>query len=334
MIRKYLTSCTLIIAFMVLMSMPGLPVSVKIKDITIFDGMKTNQVIGYGLVVGLQGTGDSRSSITKSSLQNMLNNLGIEAEALSSKNCAAVLLTAELSACVHSGDRVNVSVSSIGDAKSLTGGTLVQSALKGADDVIYVVAQGAVSIPGLDRGRRSVKTAGVVVNGGLIEKDIQPEVVKNGRISLLMNNWNHAQAYGIIKAVKEKYPESDPVLSVNGKIDIKLIKDISIEEFMTNIGEISVDPAQSPVVVIHEKDGTIATGGSVKISRAMVSREGLTIEIKDAAKRGSAAVINDAVSVADIVDTLNSVGASTADIIAILKALKDSGSLHAELIVR
>lgn len=332
--RNIFIAGVFIILVLITTDIPVLGVSVKIKDIAIFDGMKTNQVIGYGLVVGLQGTGDSRSSLARSSLQNMLNNLGIEAEAMSSKNCAAVLLTAELPACVHTGDRVNVMVSSIGDAKSLAGGVLAQSALKGADDVIYVAAQGSVSIPGLDRGRRSVKTAGVVVNGGMVEKDIQPDVVKNGRVGLLLHNWNHAQAHGIIKAINEKYPDSEAVLAANGKIEIKVIKDISIEEFMTNIGEIDVEPAQSPVVIIHEKDGTIASGGSVRISRAMVSREGLTVEIKDAARRGAAVTINDTVSVSDIVDTLNSIGASTADIIAILKALKDSGSLHADLIVR
>ena len=332
--RKPLVSVISLAACMLIAGAARGEVTVKIKDITTYDGMKTNHVFGYGLVVGLQGTGDSRTSLAKSSLQNMLNNLGIEAEMISSNNCAAVLMTAELPPYAHSGDRVTVSVSSIGDAKSLAGGTLVQSPLKGADDVIYVVAQGPVSISGQARGRGAIKTAGIVTRGGLVERDIRPDVITDGKIKLILNTWNYSLAHNIIKAVKEKFPESKPSLDGDGKISIAVVRDLTIDEYMMSLGEIEVTAAQKPVIVIHEKDGTIATGGTIRISQAMVSRQGLTVEIRESARQGSAAMIQDTTSVSDLVETLNSIGASTDDIVAILKALKDAGSLHAELIVR
>lgn len=321
--------------FFILILSAGLrsEVSVKLKDISFISGLKYNQLYGYGLVVGLQGTGDSRSSVTRSSLNNLLKNLGIEGNDLVSKNTAAVLLTAQLPPFVSVGDRIDITVSSIGDAKSLEGGILVQSPLKGADNVIYAVVQGALALQ-VPRGRRKgVKTVAVISCGGVIEREIIPSIVNENNIFIVLKNWDYTLADSVIKAIKAKFPGSKPQL-VEGKIRLSIQKETNIPEFISTVQNIEITPALKARIVINERTGTIAAGGSVRISEAMVSREGITVEISGSGKKGSASLVKDVSSVKDLVDMLNSIGASTSDIIAILKALQDAGALYAELIIK
>ena len=146
-------------------------IPVKIKNLSFIDGYKPNQVYGYGLVVGLAGTGDSKSNLTKSSLKNMLNSIGIQETNPSTKNTAAVMISATIPPHLRLGEKIDVYVSSVGDAKSLNGGILIQSPLKGADGNIYVVAQGKLSFPSGEDRRSSVKTSGLIVSGGIVEKE-------------------------------------------------------------------------------------------------------------------------------------------------------------------
>ncbi len=309
-------------------------VTVKIRDISFISGLKYNQLYGYGLVVGLQGTGDSKSSITKSSLKNLLKNFGMEGDDLVSKNSAAVLLTAQLPPFVRVGDRIDITVSSIGDAKSLEGGILIQSPLKGADNVIYAVVQGALTLQVPDGRRgRGVRTVAVIKGGGVIEREIIPRIVNNNSILMVLKNWDYTLANAVIKAIGSRFPDSKPGL-VNGKIRISIKKETNIPEFVSTIQNLEITPAVKARIVINERTGTIAAGGSVKISEAMVSREGITVEITGSGKKGSASLIRDTGSVKDLVDMLNSIGASTSDIIEILKALQDAGALYAELIIK
>lgn len=318
-------------------------VSVKVKDISFIDGLKENQVFGYGLVVGLQGTGDTRKSpLTKSSLKNLLKNLGMEGDDITSANTAAVLVTGKLPAFVRVGDRIDVTVSSIGDAKSLEGGILIQAPLRGGDGAIYAVAQGTLAVPRVKNERRTVRTVAQIDGGAVVEREILPEIVfhdkddKEGldKIFIVLREWDYTVGNSIIKAVASKYPESKPVMASGGRIQVSLVKNISIPEFISTIENIEVTPAYRARVVVNERDGTIVTGGDVKISAAMVSREGLTVEVKETGKKVSASELKDSASVKELVDTLNATGATTADIISILKALEASGALHAELIVR
>jgi flagellar P-ring protein precursor FlgI len=310
-------------------------VSVKIKDISFIDGLKENQIYGYGLVVGLQGTGDTKKSpITKSSLKNLLKNMGMEGEDITSANTAAVLVTAKLPAFVRVGDRIDVTVSSIGDAKSLEGGILAQSPLRGADNLIYAVAQGPLPTLRVAGNRRPVRTVAHIAGGALVEREIATDIVFDDYINIVLKEWDFSLANSVIKAVAGKYPDSKPGMTKAGKIQVRLMKDISLPEFISSIENIEVTPAYRAKVVVNERDGTIVTGGDVKISGAMVSREGLTVEIKDTANKVSASYIKDSSTVKDLVDSLNAIGANTSDIISILKALEASGALHAELIVR
>ncbi len=310
-------------------------VSVKVKDLSFIDGLKENQIYGYGLVVGLQGTGDTRRSpMTKSSLQNLLKTLGMEGDDIVPANTAAVLLTARLPAFARVGDRIDVTVSSIGDAKSLEGGILVQSPMRGADNLIYAAAQGSLAVPKVSGSRRGVNTVATVSGGGLVERAVEPEVVFEDAIFIVLKKWDYTVADGIIKAVAQRYPESGPEIAQGSKIRIKLAKDVALPEFISTIENMEIAPSDSAKVVVSEREGTIVTGGGVRISAAMVSREGLTVEIGGTGGKVSAVALKDAATVKDLVDSLNATGATTTDIIAILKALEASGALHAELIVR
>jgi flagellar P-ring protein FlgI len=310
-------------------------VTVKVRDISYIDGLKENQVCGYGLVVGLAGTGDTRKSpLTKSSLKNLLKNLGMEGDDIASANTAAVLVIGRMPAFARVGDRIDVTVSSIGDARSLEGGILVQSPLRGADGAIYAVAQGSLSMPKIAGSRRTVRTVAQMNGGAIVERDISPEVVFDNNIFIVLKEWDYSTASSIIKAVAAKYPDSKPAMAKGGKIQIILAKDVSVPEFISSIENIEITPAYRARVVVNERDGTIVTGGEVKISAAMVSKEGLTVEIKETGKKVAAAELKDSATVKDLVDSLNATGATTADIISILKALENSGALHAELIVR
>ncbi len=311
-------------------------IKVKIKDLAYIDGLKENQIYGFGLVVGLQGTGDSRSVLTQSSLKNLLKNMGMQEEGtINSKNTAAVLITAKLPPFVRVGDKINVSVSSLGDAKSLEGGVLVQSPLRGADDKVYAVAQGPLSLDSpADRRARFVKTAARIMGGGIVEREIDTDIVVQNGISLVVKKWDFFEVNQIMKAVAEKYPQSNPVIVKGGRIRLSIPSGTPFAEFISTIENIEITAGGFARVVVNEKDGTIVMGGEVKISEALVSKEGLVIRIEGSTQKGSVAHIKETSTVKDLVDTLNVIGASTRDIVSILKALKEAGALHAELILQ
>lgn len=314
-------------------------IPVKIKNLAFIDGYKPNQVYGYGLVVGLAGTGDSKSALTKSSLKNMLNSIGLQDNNPSTKNTAAVMISATVPPHLRIGEKIDVNVSSVGDSKSLVGGILIQSPLKGADGNIYIVAQGKLSFPAGEDRRSGVKTSGIVFSGGIVEKEIKPDfIVKTSdnkdAINLVLNRWDYSTADKVMKALKKKLKNSDVTLSDNGKITITIDATLPLSEFISNMENVEIIPDSNAIVVVNERDGTIVTGGNVTISEAMVSKKGMMIQVENSDKKVNAVHLKDAATVKDLVDSLNAVGASTEDIISILKALKDSGALHAELIVR
>ena len=314
-------------------------VNVKIKEITFIDGLKENQVFGFGVVVGLAGSGDSKTSLAESSLKSVLKSIGIgEDENYKSKNIAAVMLTAKLPSFARVGDKVDVTVSSIGDAKSLEGGVLVQSPLMGADSRIYVVAQGTLAFA-MPKSGKKIRTAANVINGGIVERALEPEIIENNAIMLVLRDWDFTVANNIIKAVSGQFPDAKPEIANNGKIKLLVTNNTNLTEFISSIENIEVAAGTDARVVINEKDGTVVMGGDVKISDVVVSKDGMTIKVKSgegnagSGEKASAAMVNGS-SVKDIVDSLNYIGASTQDIISILKAIKDAGALHAQLIIK
>jgi len=192
MIKRFIL--IIIIVPFILVNLSAEP-SVSIKNLTYISGYKKNQVYGFGLVTGLPNTGDSKSNLTRSSVKNLLNSLGIQEKDPVTKNIAAVLITADLPPHIRIGDRVDVSVSSIGDAKSIEGGILIQSPLRGADDNIYVVAQGKLP-ESQGNNRNRVKTVSSISSGGIIEREIRPEYILTDDnnlqyISLVLKNWDY-----------------------------------------------------------------------------------------------------------------------------------------------
>ena len=332
--RRTILLVVLLLSIILPLSYGYSEIRIKIRDIAFIDGLRGNQVFGFGLVVGLQGTGDSKSALTKSSLKNLLQNLGLEQEGFDTRNVAAVLITGRLPSFMRVGDKIDVTVSSIGDAKSLEGGILIQSPIKGADDRIYVVAQGPLSIEGAQKRGRAIKTVARITNGGIVVKEIEPDIVVDNSISLVLKNWDFSAANKIMKAVSEKYPESIPAISRGGRIRINVPKDMNIIEFVSTIENLEITSVSSSRVVVNEKDGTIVMGEDVKISEVVVSRDGITIKAEGSENKGSAALLKEASTVKDLMDSLNYIGASTHDIISILKALKEAGSLHADLIIQ
>ncbi len=330
---------TFTIVFTMIAFQMNAEIPVKVKNISFIDGYKPNQAYGYGLVVGLQGTGDSKSILTKNSLKNLFASMGLQESNPVTKNTAAVIISATLPPNLRIGEKIDVSVSSVGDAKSLSGGILVQSPLKGGDGLIYVVAQGKVSFPSGENLRNVIKTAGIVTGGGVVEKEIKPDFVfktadNKDFIYLVLNKWDYSTADKLIKALKLKLKTSEINLAENGRISITIDAAIPLSEFISNIENIEVVPDTRATVVINEKDGTIVTGGNVAISEAMVSRRGMMVQIEKSDKKLSASIIKDSSTVKDLVESLNAVGANTDDIISILKALKDSGALHADLVIK
>ncbi len=326
-------------------------VKVKVKNLCMVDGYKYNQVYGYGLVVGLPGTGDSKTALTKDSIKNLLETLGIRTEQPVIRNIAAVLITARLEPHTRKGDRVDVLVSSIGDAKSLEGGLLIQSSLKGADGKIYVVAQGRLESPEVNDRKSKGLTVLPINNGGIAERSVRPSFVfkekkKNeGKdeeerffIRLNLKKWDYTNADKIVKSINNVYKGLGAFAGRDGKIIVPIAKEPPLSEFMSKILNIEIEPEIRARVVIDQVSGVIVSGGHVQVSESMVSRNGMTMEIEGSFvgfNRGkNSALLKDLTTVKDIVDTLNAIGAKTGDIIAILKALKESGSLHAELIVK
>jgi len=333
------TGRILVLIFTLISFQLNAEIPVKVKNISFIDGYKPNQAYGYGLVVGLQGSGDSKSILTKNSLKNLFASMGLQETNPVTKNTAAVIISATLPPNLRIGEKIDVSVSSVGDAKSLSGGILVQSPLKGGDGLIYLVAQGKISFPAGENTRSNVKTAGIITGGGVVEKEIKPDFVfktadNKDFIYLVLNKWDYSTADKLIKALKSKLKSSEINIAENGRISITIDTAIPLSEFISNIENIEIVPDTRATVVINEKDGTIVTGGNVAISEAMVSRRGMMVQIEKSDKKLSASIIKDASTVKDLVESLNAVGATTDDIISILKALKDSGALHADLVIK
>lgn len=344
-----------------------LPVNTRIKDVAKVQGVRANQLTGYGLVFGLAGTGDSNKSInTIQSIVNTLRSFGVVVDQtkLQSKNVAAVMVSAKLPAFFKPGDTIDVTVSSMGDAKSLAGGVLIQTPLRAANGGVYAVGQGAVTTGGFASGgsvgssvQKNFPTVGLISNGAIVEKEVPYQIGTNGQINLALNNPDFTTANRVTEAITAKFgtiaTARDPG-TVTVSVPAAYGRDIV--GFIAAIEEIRIKPDDMARVVINERTGTIVMGSNVAIDEVAVAQGGLTIKItktrdvsqpfpfsrgqtmpvdnqqvkaKEAA--GNLLVLPSTASVGDVVAALNSVGAMPRDIITILQAMKAAGALHAEL---
>ncbi|MEB2848239.1 flagellar basal body P-ring protein FlgI [Endobacterium cereale] len=351
---------------------PAFADAARIKDIASLQAGRENQLIGYGLVVGLQGSGDSlRSSpFTEQSMRAMLQNLGISTQGgqSSAKNLAAVMVTANLPPFASPGSRIDVNVSSLGDATSLRGGTLVMTSLSGADGQIYAVAQGAVVVSGFQAQgaaatlTEGVTTSGRVPNGAIIEREL-PSKFKDGvNLVLQLRNPDFSTAQRMADAVNmfasQRY--GGPVAEARDSQEIIISKprQADLTRLMAEIENLIVQTDTPAKVVINERTGTIVIGADVKVSRVAVSYGTLTVQVTEtpqivqpepfsrgetavqdqtdimAMKDGGQVAILNGPDLRTLVAGLNSIGVKPDGIIAILQGIKSAGALQAELVLQ
>jgi flagellar P-ring protein FlgI len=344
---------------------------VRIKDIVDVEGVRSNQLIGYGLVVGLNGTGDKlgKSIFTRESLVGMLERLGVNTRdqvlKLDTKNIAAVMVTAELPAFTHGGSRIDVSVSALGDATNLTGGTLLVTPLLAADGDIYAVAQGAVVTGAISaRGAassvtRGVPTAGRIPNGATVEKEVAFRLDKGGAsLRLGLRNPDLTTARRIADAINRAVgPVSKAIDPRTVLVEIASRDPI---EMLGRIENLRVQPDNPAVVIVDEASGTIVMGDNVRISTVAIAQGNLTIRVTetplvsqpDQFSNGTATtvprtqvqvddqhdrklgILDSGVTLRDLVASLNALGVGPRDLISILQSIKAAGALQADLQVK
>jgi len=352
----------------------------RIKDLTTVAAMRSNQLIGYGLVVGLQGTGDgSDVSFTAQSMKTLLNRLGVSMEGplsdfetatssgkLDIKNVAAVMVTAELPGFAKPGQKIDITVSAIGKASNLRGGTLLLSSLRGVDGEIYALAQGALTATGIDAAAAGSKvnigvpTAARIPSGATVERVVDNPFDKADRIVLNVRQSDFTTTNAIVSAINSRFG-NDVARALDGvSITLQAPQDLTQRvNFMSMIENMDVMPGEPPArVVINAKTGTVVISRNVRVTAAAVTHGTISVAISatneisqpGAFSQGQTAAVQNAevnvsepnkpmflfqpgVDLRQIVDAVNQVGASPSSLIAILEALKTSGSLRAELIV-
>jgi len=345
----------------------------RIKDLSGIKGVRSNQLIGFGLVIGLTKTGDSAVNVFFSiqAIASMLKKLGVTIPSgrigqLQFKNVATVIVTADLPAFAKHGDTVDVTVSSLGDAKSLQGGTLLMTPLKGPDNKTYAVAQGPISIGGFSvqgaaRGvQKNHLTVGRISNGALVEKEIKSNFNIKNEIILALKKTDFTTASRITKAINDDMKDQVAVMVDGRTVRVKIPKFYrnNASDLVTKIETIEVIPDSEAKVIIDERTGTVVMGENVKISSVAVAHGALFVQIKEepvanqppplapenaetvviprtrvsvGEGQDKLLVIPASVSLGDVVQGLNSIGVTPRDLIAILQAIKSSGALHAQL---
>jgi flagellar P-ring protein FlgI len=328
----------------------------KITDVSNIVGVRENQIIGYSLVVGLKKTGDGTTSkFTLQSIANMLKAMNIDMNPvdIKSKNVAAVVVTAKLKPFARQGDKFDVTVSSIGDAKSLEGGTLLMTPLKGVDGKIYALAQGALSIGGMNSkgaGSESHPTTGIVFNGGLVEREINIDLFHQEYAMLSLKESGFANAVSVQNAINQHFNTQVAVALDSRSVKLKRPQNRSMIEFLAEVQNVDMAYKPKDKIVINERTGTIVAGVDIELKPIMLTHGDITIKIVEEneinAPDGSMQVdqnmvigMNDnqlytkagTTTVANLVRSLQKLGATPKDIIAILEAMKSVGSISAEL---
>jgi flagellar P-ring protein FlgI len=328
----------------------------KVTDISNIVGVRDNQLIGYSLVVGLKKTGDGTTSrFTLQSISNMLRAMNIDMSPLDikSKNVAAVVVTANLKPFARQGDKFSVNVSSIGDAKSLEGGTLLMTPLKGVDGKIYALAQGSISIGGKNErgaGSESHPTSGLVYDGGLVEREINIDLYNQEFTTLSLKESNFQNAVAVQNAVNTFYNTQVAVALDSRTIRLKRPQNRSMIEFLAEVQHVDIDYNPISKIIINERTGTIIAGVGIQVKPIVMTHGDITIKIKEqldmTQPAGSVTVDEDMViglnenelytkegttTVANLVRSLQKLGATPKDIISILEAMKSAGSISADL---
>ena len=346
---------------------------IRIKDLADIQGVRQNQLVGNGLVVGLDGTGDSSKGLASQELANLVRRFGVNFTGtdIKSKNVAAVLVTAQLPPFSRRGSQVDVQVSSLGDAKSLQGGILVQTPLIGADGRVYAVAQGALSVGGFSAGstggggalvQKNHPVVGRIPNGALIEREVPSDFAADGILRMRLRQPDFTTARRVVEAINSRW--KDVALAPDlGTVFIRLPEEAKaaggLVGFVSEMERLTVTPDTAARVVINERTGTIVAGSEVRLAPTAISHGNLYITIKnlplvsqpEPISGGRTVQMDDQSTTAteqearvivlepqgptlgDLALALNQLKVTPRDIIAIFQAIKDAGALHAELII-
>lgn len=365
-----------LIAACVLLGMAGnATAAVRIKDLARIESSREYALIGYGLVAGLAGSGDSdRNRVTRQSVVNMLKNFNISVleSDLASRNTAAVMVTASLGAYGELGDRIDVQVSSLGDARSLQGGTLLLTPLYGPDQKLYVLAQGSVSVGGYafeanaNAVQKNHALGGLVPRGGAVERALVSGDNGQGRnrLTLVLNEPDYTTGQRIAEALNREMATSDIHVVHAARVDIPLPPNgLPVPQLIARIESITVDPDEVARVVINERTGTVVAGAHVRLGEVSISQGDLSVEIstryavsqpmllsrpgpgvstaivpetelKVRETPAEAIQLQEGATVADLVQALSRVRLSTRSIITVLQSIKRAGALHAELVIQ
>lgn len=339
----------------------------RIKDIAAVEGVRTNQLVGYGLVVGLNGTGDSLRNcpLTRQSLEGMMERQGVNIRGANAntKNIAAVMVTAELPPFSTPGSRIDVNVAAMCDAKSLLGGQVLVTSLQGADGEVYAVAQGSIQTGAVSASggsgssvTRGVPTAGRIASGGVVERETGFELANMDEVRLTLRNPDFTTAQRVAAAINQVYPST--AMAENGTvIALRSPGQMGMAGFISQVENLTVRVDVPAKVIIDEVNGVIVMGEAVRISTVAIAQGNLTISVQESAQvsqplpfsRGETAVVpestvtveeelgreirlvNGATSLSTLVNGLNALGVSPRDMIGILQAIKAAGALQADI---
>ena len=341
----------------------------RIKDLASIEGVRENQLVGYGIVVGLNGTGDSLNNapFTKQSLQALLERMGVNTRGANMRtaNVAAVMVTANLPPFATQGSRIDVSISALGDAKSLQGGTLLVTPLMGADGEVYAIAQGALAVGGFTaKGdaasvTRGVPTAARIANGALVEREVDFKLGTQSAVRLSLRNPDFTTARRIAQAINDLIgvPSAEPTDPSTVRLTLPPKFNGNIVDLITDIEQLAVEPDLPAKVVIDEATGIIVMGQDVRVSTVAVAQGNLTVTVAetpevsqpnpladgqtvvvprtqvtvDDSSKKKMGIVHQTVSLRELVDGLNALGVGPRDMITILQAIKAAGALQAEI---
>ncbi|MFN7684404.1 MAG: flagellar basal body P-ring protein FlgI [Oligoflexia bacterium] len=311
----------------------------RLKDIASVKGVRENVLIGYGIVVGLKGTGDSGTDVTGQSLSRLFSKLGLDVQgnnAIKSKNAAAVIVTAKLPPFARSGNRIDVTVSSIGDAGSLEGGVLLVTPLKAGDQNVYAVAQGPVSIGSVADGTtKNFPTVGRVVSGASIEKDVDSNFSGKKSFRLSLNNPDFTTAARLAVTINGELGGKFATARDSATIDVVVPFNYegNTVEMLAALENMQINVDGKAKVVLNERTGTIVMGERVSLTPVAIAHGDLSIEVKGgtAGQRERLIDLKGAASVSDLVKSLNALGVQPRDLTAIFQTLRETGALQADL---
>lgn len=359
-------AAVLVLAALLCAALVAPALAVRLKDIATFSGVRTNELVGYGLVVGLSGTGDGTSSaFTVRSMVNMLDKMGVQVDAtkIKPKNVAAVMVTSKMSAAAKPGSNLDVAVSSLGDAKSLLGGVLLLTPLKGVDGQIYALAQGPLTIGGFSASgeaataQKNIATVGRIPNGAVVERGVPFKFNSQESMTLSLNNGDFSTVMQVVNRINSSlgggYAKAQDASTIELSVPDRFRG--NMVPLMASLENLDVSPDARAKVVVDEKTGTVVVGNDVRLSRVAVAHGNLQIVISEnpqvsqpgpfsqgqtvttpqtnvsVNEQNNRLMLVEGATLQELVDGLNAIGATPRDLISIIRTLKSAGALHADL---